>query len=451
MAESEKLTLLSVEKRAVVGLASVYGVRMLGLFLILPVFSLYARDIPGSTPMLIGLAIGVYGLTQACLQIPMGLVSDRVGRKPVILFGLLMMLVGSLVAALANTIEVIIIGRALQGCGAIAAATLALVGDLTRESVRSRAMAVVGMSIGLSFMLAMSLAPWLDSIIGVKGIFFLTAALSAIGMMLVIFLVPASATMQSTTTIGSAFSKVLRNGQLLRLNFGIFSLHFLLTADFVVLPLLLVDRLGLPIEQHAWVYAGCLLGSVILMVPFLIAAERKQRNKTLFIGALIVIIATHIVLAGNFSSVPLIVTTLLIFLAAFNLLEANLPAFVTRVAGSENRGAATGVYSSCQFFGIFCGGTAGGWLYGEYGVSAVFIACAILTGLWLLVAFGMQLPAKLDTKVIPVPSEKLNNINQFTGKLAKLPGVKEVTMVENNAHLRVDRQVFDEDSLRLLV
>lgn len=171
MAESEKLTLLSVEKRAVVGLASVYGVRMLGLFLILPVFSLYARDIPGSTPMLIGLAIGVYGLTQACLQIPMGLVSDRVGRKPVILFGLLMMLVGSLVAALANTIEVIIIGRALQGCGAIAAATLALVGDLTRESVRSRAMAVVGMSIGLSFMLAMSLAPWLDSIIGVKGIF----------------------------------------------------------------------------------------------------------------------------------------------------------------------------------------------------------------------------------------------------------------------------------------
>jgi len=447
MSKSNNKALLAVEKRAVGGLALVYGIRMLGLFLILPVFSLYARDLPDATPMLIGLAIGVYGLTQACLQIPMGLISDRIGRKPIILFGLLMMLLGSIVAALANSIEFIILGRALQGCGAIAAATLALVGDLTRESVRSRAMAVVGMSIGLSFMLAMSLAPWLDSLIGVKGIFWFTAALSAVAILLVTFLVPTSAVMSSRGTVKSAFAKVLGNRQLLRLNFGIFALHCLLTADFVVLPLLLVDRLGLPVAQHAWVYAGCLLGSVILMVPFLIAAEKKQRHKTLFIGAIILIIATHLMLAQNTGGLPLVLVTLLLFLAAFNLLEASLPALVTRVAGSEHRGAATGVYSSCQFFGIFCGGILGGWLYGQYGVSAVFIGCAVLSALWLLIASGMQLPKQLDTKVIDIPEKNLSDIKQFAGKLAKLPGVKEVTMVDNQAHLRVDRKVFDEDAL----
>jgi len=336
MSKSNNKALLAVEKRAVTGLALVYGIRMLGLFLILPVFSLYARDLPNTTPMLIGLAIGVYGLTQACLQIPMGLISDRIGRKPIILFGLLMMLIGSVVAALAESIQFIILGRALQGCGAIAAATLALVGDLTRESVRSRAMAVVGMSIGLSFMLAMSLAPWLDGLIGVKGIFWLTAVLSGVAILLVAFLVPSSSTINERGTVKSAFKQVLGNSQLLRLNFGIFALHCLLTADFVVLPLLLVDRLGLPVAQHAWVYAGCLLGSVILMVPFLITAEKKQKHKTLFIGAIIVIIATHIMLAQNITGLPLVITILLLFLAAFNLLEASLPALVTRVAGSEN-------------------------------------------------------------------------------------------------------------------
>ncbi len=451
MQSSSTKSLLATERRSVLGLALVYAIRMLGLFLILPVFSLYARELPGTTAFMIGLAIGIYGLTQAIFQIPLGILSDRIGRKPVIIGGLCMLFAGSIVAALSSSIEGIILGRALQGCGAIAAATLALVGDLTRDSVRSRAMAVVGMSIGLSFFIAMIIAPWLDSLIGIKGIFYFTAGLAILAIAFVIYVVPSSQVVSEPVIVQQSLYKVLRNSQLLRLDLGIFCLHLLLTADFVVLPLMLLDYYQLEPARHSWVYAGCLVGSVILMAPFLIYAEKKRKQKNMFAGALLVLILSHIGLAFLPASLLLVILLLLLFLAAFNFLEASLPALVTRHAPAALKGAATGVYSSSQFFGIFCGGLLGGWIYGQYGMRAVFLVGAVLVVIWLVFALGMREPQRLNTHVVDIPEGNLNDIKGFSDKLAALPGVAEVTLVENKAHIEVDPVVFDQQALALLV
>ncbi len=451
MQSSSTKSLLATERRSVLGLALVYAIRMLGLFLILPVFSLYARELPGTTPFMIGLAIGIYGLTQAFFQIPLGILSDRIGRKSVIIGGLCMLFAGSIVAALASSIEGIIFGRALQGCGAIAAATLALVGDLTRDSVRSRAMAVVGMSIGLSFFIAMIIAPWLDSLIGIQGIFYFTAGLAILAIILVLTLVPSSQVVGAPLIVQASLTKVLRNSQLLRLDLGIFCLHLLLTADFVVLPLMLLDYYQLEPARHSWLYAGCLVGSVILMAPFLIHAEKNRQQKNMFLGALGILILSHIGLALLPASLVVAVILLLLFLAAFNFLEASLPALVTRNAPATLRGAATGVYSSSQFFGIFCGGVLGGWVFGEYGMRAVFLISAVFVMIWLVFALGMREPTRLNIHVVDIPEGNLNDIKGFGDKLAALPGVAEVTLLENKAHIEVDPVVFDQQALALLV
>jgi len=334
------------EVRSAVSMAGIYALRMLGLFMILPVFALYAGDLEGATPALAGLAIGIYGLTQALLQIPFGLVSDHIGRKPVIVFGLLVFAAGSVVAATADTMFMVIVGRALQGAGAIAAAIMALTADLIREEHRVKAMAIIGMSIGVAFALAMVLGPVLNTWIGVPGIFWLTAVLAIGGIAVVVLMVPnpaVSCVRRDAETVPAQITSVLRDSQLLRLDLGIFSLHLILTASFVVLPLALRDLAGLPADQHWLLYLPVLVLSLPMAIPFILAAEKYRRMKQVFVGAIAVIALVQAALALFHTSVLSIALLLFVFYAAFNLLEAILPSLIAKMAPPDRKGTAMGV------------------------------------------------------------------------------------------------------------
>jgi MFS family permease len=382
------------ERRATASLASIYGLRMLGMFIILPVFALYAETLPGGRDQtLVGLALGAYGLTQALLQIPFGWASDRFGRKPTIVVGLLLFALGSFVAAWAPTIGWTIAGRALQGAGAISAAVIALTADLTRHEVRTRAMAAIGMTIGATFALSLILGPLLKAWIGVPGIFALTGLL-ALGAILVLerrVPDPDPAHVHPRESGLAAFARVLADGQLLRLNYGIFALHALLMALFVQVPLALRDA-GLAAESHWKVYLPVMLGSVLLMLPALRAADRPARGKAVFLGAVLVLGIGQAILAASGTSLAVLVVGLVVFFAAFNLLEATLPALVSKYAPPAQKGTATGVYSSVQFLGTFAGAAAGGLLSQHVGAVAVFGLGIALTVVWLAVSASMSAP-----------------------------------------------------------
>ena len=334
---------------------------MLGLFLILPVFALYADHLQGHTPTLIGVAIGAYGLTQAFLQIPFGMLSDRIGRKRVITAGLLIFAAGSVVAAMAHTMWGVILGRALQGAGAIAAAVMALAADLTREEQRTKAMAVIGMTIGLSFAVAIVTAPTLNHLIGVPGIFWLVAGLAVLGVVVLHTRVPTpahSTVHRDAEAVPGQLRGVLAHPGLLRLDFGIMSLHIILTANWVVLPVAL--RAQLPTAHHWWVYLPVMVLSVAAMVPFIILAERKRRMKQVFLGAVVALGLAELGLSQGFHTLGGIAVALFVFFTAFNLLEATLPSLISRVAPPAAKGTAMGVYSTSQFFGAFLGGSLGG-------------------------------------------------------------------------------------------
>jgi len=390
------------ELRAALSLSGVYALRMLGLFMILPVFALYATHLDGVTPALTGLAIGVYGVTQALLQIPAGLLSDRIGRKPVIIGGLLVFALGSVVAAQAESIHMVIFGRALQGSGAIAAAIMALAADLTREEHRIKTMALIGMSIGLSFAVALIMGPVLDRWVGVPGIFWITAMLALGGIAVVGFVVPRPVEIRihrEAEAIPAQFGRVLRQAELLRLDFGILMLHAILTASFVVLPLVLRDEAGMAASDHWQVYLPVLVCSVLAMLPLIILAERKGRIKPVFVLAIALLFAAELGLYLVPVSVLSVVALLFIFFTAFNLLEATLPSLISRVAPVDCRGTAMGVYSSSQFFGAFLGGTLGGVLHGRFGLHAIFIVSAAGALVWLLLALSMTPPAKLSSYI----------------------------------------------------
>lgn len=440
------------ELRAALSLSGIYALRMLGLFMILPVFALYAADLEGVTPALTGLAIGVYGVTQALLQIPAGLLSDRIGRKPVIVGGLLVFAFGSVLAALADSIWLIILGRALQGAGAIAAAIMALVADLTREQHRIKAMAMIGMSIGLSFALALILGPVLGNHIGVPGIFALTAVLALGGVLVVLFVVPRPADLRihrEAEAIPAQFGRILTHGQLLRLDAGIFILHAILTGTFVVLPLLLRDEAAVLASDHWKIYLPVLLCSIALMIPFIILAERRGHTRTVFQGAITLLM---LVLAGLYFlplTLPGAVVMLLVFFTAFNLLEAMLPSLISRVAPVDCRGTAMGFYSSSQFMGAFAGSVVAGWLHGQFGLHAFFLAAAGAALLWLLLALGMVPPDKLSNFVYRLTGQSAVDPAGLADRLRRQAGVAEAVVVaeEGVAYLKVDRQVFDEASL----
>ena len=384
------------ERRATLGLATIYGSRMLGLFLILPVFALYAEHLPSATPVLTGVAIGIYGLTQAALQIPFGLVSDRIGRKPVIVAGLILFAIGSVVAATADDIWMIIAGRAIQGAGAIAAAVMALLADLTREEYRTRAMATVGVTIGFSFTVALIAGPLFNAWIGVPGLFWLTAilALAAIAILLGVIPTPdKSSVHEEAEPVPGMFGRVLRNPQLLRLDLGIFCLHLVLTALFLAVPLELVDA-GLPVAEHAWLYLPVMVLGMGLMVPFVIKAEKGGKTKEVFLGAIGLLGLAQLGIYTMEGSIWGLAAALLAFFTAFNLLEATLPSLVSKLAPGQIRGTAMGVYSTSQFSGAFFGGLSGGWVHQHYGTSAVFVTSALITLIWLLAAQGMEVPEK---------------------------------------------------------
>jgi MFS family permease len=383
------------ELRAGVALGSLFALRMLGLFVILPVFAVHAPDLRGGDDLaLVGIALGAYGLTQAILQVPYGLAADRYGRKRVIVFGLLVFAAGSFLAAAAQDIWLTILGRAIQGAGAVSAAVMALAADLTREEHRTKVMAIIGASIGLVFALSLVAAPALYRAVGMAGIFALTGGLALAGIWVVLKGVPAEPAehVADGPHLGAAgLGAVVRNPELLRLNFGILMLHTVQMAMFVVVPPLLVER-GLPVAAHWKVYLPVVLASFVLMVPPLLAAERHGRSRRLFLGAIGLLAAVQVGLTWWATGVVTIAAWLLGFFVAFNLLEAAIPALVTRVAPARAKATALGVYNTTQAFGLFAGGALGGWLAKHYGAGGVFFAAAVLAVIWGCVAAGMRVP-----------------------------------------------------------
>ena len=440
------------ERRAAGSLAAVYFLRMLGLFLILPVFAVHAQTLEGATTFLAGIAIGIYGLTQAALQIPFGLASDRFGRKPVIFFGLALFAAGSVVAALADDIVWVILGRALQGSGAIAAAVMALNADLTREENRTKAMALVGMSIGMAFFVALLAGPILSIWIGVDGLFWLTALLALAGMGLIGLVVPTptrSSVHRDAQTVPAQLSGVLRNPELLRLDLGIFVLHAILTALFVSVPLSLHDA-GVPVELHWQLYLPVLLLSVAAMVPFVIAAERNRRIKPVFAGAVLAVSVAALGLASNHSGLWVIGAWLWVFFTAFNILEATLPSLISKIAPPDAKGSAMGVYSSMQFLGAFTGGAAGGYLHGHEGAAAVFGFSAGLGLLWFLIALGMRSPSHLSSRLMNLGDLDEARARRLCERFTQVPGVAEAVVLAEDgvAYLKVDKRKLDEQALR---
>lgn len=382
----------SAERRAGAALASIFALRMLGLFLILPVFSIYAKDLPGGDDVaLVGLALGAYGLTQALLQIAYGIASDRFGRKPVIVAGLLLFIIGSFVAAFAGDIYGVIAGRVLQGAGAISAAVTALAADLTRDQHLTKVMAMIGSSIGLVFALSMVGAPLLFAAIGMPGIFALTGVLAIVAVYVVLRVVPAAPAIPRRPSWPS-FVEVLSDRQLLRMNFGVFTLHLVQTAMWVLLPSMLVHSGGLPVAEHWKVYLPAVLVSFVLMVPAIIAAEKHGRMKLVFNAAIALLCVVQIGFGFFGDGVYALGGWLMLFFVAFNVLEATQPSLISRLAPPHAKGAALGVYNTTQSLGLFLGGVLGGALAKHAGAPAVWIAGAVLAFCWLALGLSMTMP-----------------------------------------------------------
>lgn len=441
----------AMEKRATVSLASIYALRMLGLFMLLPVLSLFTEQMPGSTPKLVGLTMGIYGLTQAILQIPFGLLSDRFSRKTVIVIGLILFVIGSVVAALATDIYGVLIGRALQGCGAISAAVMALLADLTQEVHRTKAMATIGASIGISFGVAITLGPVVAHQFGISGIFWVIALLAASAILVILFVVPNPQKIsihRDAEYIPSELSSVIKNPDLLRLNYGIFSLHLILMASFVVVPLLMRDA-GLDGSQHWLVYLPVLITSMAGIIPFVIIAEKKRQMKKVFIGAIATLILANIGFVLLHGHLIGLIACLWVFFCGFNLLEATLPSLISKTAPGDLKGTAMGIYSSSQFLGAFIGGGAGGWLYGDFGVTAVFIFSAAIAGSWALVALFMSPPRYWANLLLSLERVKPDQGADFSRQLLSITGIEEVRLhfEEGAAYLKVDNQQLDKNQL----
>jgi len=391
----------ALERRTVSSLALLYSFRMLGLFMVLPLLALYAMDYPGATPSLIGLALGAYGLSQALFQIPLGWLSDKLGRKPVIVGGLLVFAMGSLVAATADSIHGILIGRALQGAGAIASTVMALVADLTSVEQRTKAMAVVGMSIGLSFAVALVLGPVVASFGGLSAVFWFTALLALGGIAIVTALVPTPDRVQHHDEVGLQRGLVLRslrNATLARLNFGIFSLHFCLMACFLVIPGQLSELAGIDRDHHWQVYLPAMLLSIAGMLPMMMMAERGGRPRPMFLLA-IATYALSLALIFMGGSSAILYLGIGIFFVGFNYLEATLPSLVSKAVFASGKGTAMGIFSTAQFLGVFSGGAIGGWAFQHWGAAAIAGICIFLTSIWLL----LSLPREISSPAAIAP------------------------------------------------
>lgn len=399
--------MLPQERRSAVSLAMIFALRMLGLFLVLPVFSIEARKYPGGDDLaMVGLAMGIYGLTQGILQIPFGLASDRYGRKRVMVLGLVIFAAGSALAALAPSLPWLVAGRALQGAGAISAAVTALLADQTRDVVRTKAMAMVGASIGLMFAVSLVLSPLLNSVLGLGGLFVLTGTLAVAGIAVVLWWVPPEAPEHVNQIQGSLLQNlrvVVQQKALMRLNFGVFVLHAVQLAMWVAVPQMLV-RAGLDKDHHWWVYLPAVLGSFFVMGGTLFPLERRGYLRSVFLSSIGLIALVQLGLMAVLAASPTVTELsilLFLFFCGFNVLEASQPSMVSRVAPAGARGAALGVYNSLQSLGFFVGGAVGGWLGKNVGAQGLFITCLVAMLVWLVAAWPMTAPVAQGAKPAP--------------------------------------------------
>ena len=454
---SENMT--PVEMRATTSLAAIYGLRMFGMFSILPIFAIYAStlsDKPSS--LMIGLALGAYGLTQALFQLPFGMASDKFGRKPVIYLGLAIFAIGSMVAALAPNIEAIILGRVIQGAGAVSAVVTALLADLTRDEHRTKAMATIGATIGVAFAVSLVGGPLLNQWVGVPGIFAITALLTLAAIAVVKFVVPDPVHSHYHSDASAAPAKlkdVLKNTQLLRLNYGIFALHAAQMAMFVVVPFAIIKSSGMHENQHWQIYLPVLVASFVLMVPAIIYAEKQSKMKQVFVSAIALMLVAQLMFSASIQHFWGIVASLTLYFIAFNILEASLPSIISKVAPAAAKGTAMGVYNTSQSLGVFVGGAFGGYLSHVFGFASVFIFCSIMMFLWVVLAYTMQAPPAVRTKMYTMSESAADmsseNANELKRELVKLAGVIEAAVLpqERTVILKLDK-LHDWDEAQML-
>lgn len=447
----DKMT--SLELRATWGLGSVFSLRMLGMFMVLPVLTTYGMALQGATESLIGLAIGIYGLAQALFQIPIGLLSDKLGRKPLIVGGLGLFVVGSLVAALTHSIWGVILGRALQGSGAIAAAVMALLSDLTREQNRTKAMAVIGISFGITFAIAMVLGPLVTHHLGLNALFWMIAILASLAILITVLIVPTPSThllnRESAIEKGS-IKQTLINLRLLKLNLGILILHMLLMTSFLALPLQF-ELAGLPAEQHWKIYLATMLVAFTTVIPFIIVAEVKRKMRITFIGCVLFILLAELILATASHHLWRLIIGVQIFFFAFNLLEAILPSLISKESPAGYKGTAMGIYSTSQFIGVALGGILGGTLLGHVGPTAVFVAGIVLAIVWLFVSFTMKEPPYVSS--LRLQFNQLTDTQALTSRLQLLAGVSSVLVVaaEQSIYIKTDSKITNRKQLEQIV
>lgn len=441
-----------VEKRTAISLAGVFSTRMLGLFMILPVFSVIAESLPDYTPTLAGIAIGIYGLTQAALQIPLGLLSDKIGRKPVILGGLFIFALGSVIAASADSLSWIIVGRAMQGLGAVASAVMALAADLTREEHRMKIMATIGMSIGFSFAVALVLGPVINNFFGLAGIFWLTASLALLGMLIIALWVPTpviSSFHRDAQVETSWFKHAISDTQLLRLDASILILHCILMSSFVVMPFILRDRLGLVVEGHWQIYLPILILSMLGVIPLIIIGEKKRKLKQMLILAISVLALAEAGFALVGHSLAGITFMLLFFFLAFNLVEAIMPSLVAKMAPAAHKGTAMGAYSSSQFLGVFVGGALGGWLSQHTGLDSVLWFNVALIGVWFVLILTLREPQYSSSMLLNVGKLDSSQAAELADTLSQIEGVLDATVIADDgvAYIKVDKECLNEEDL----
>ncbi|EEY95312.1 MFS transporter [Acinetobacter johnsonii] len=435
----------ALERRSTFALSSIFALRMLGLFMIIPVFSVAGQTYEYATPALLGLAVGIYGLTQAILQIPFSLIADRYSRKPLVVFGLLLFALGGAIAAMSDTIYGVIIGRAIAGGGAVSAVVMALLADVTREENRMKAMATMGMSIGVSFAVAFSLGPWLTGLVGISGLFWVTTimGLAAISML---FLVPKVTRHHRNYQQGylAQLKQVLKMGDLNRLHVSVFSLHLLLTAMFIYVPSQLIDFAKIPLNSHGWVYLPLLVVSLFFAFPSIVLAEKYRKMRGIFLTAIGGIILGLGILIFGFESKYILLTGLGLFFIAFNVMEALLPSWLSKAAPIQSKATAMGVNASSQFLGAFFGGVTGGQLLL---LNNTALGWSILTGLaivWLLISFGLAQPRYLSSMVLRLPEHK--QTDEWTSQLLAIRGIEEVVVMSDQqvAYVKVDKQQIDD-------